>query len=177
MSSRAPHHKPRESVLISVHEIVHVGVVMGSWGRGSSCGCFFPHRWEMADTEPQEVAPGVPDNDLMNALRYDSAHSRTRHPCRIDVIPRARPPDAHLQIPARARQERPIGQSRQPPNQAQRTCLKNALTCILTGLTLSACSPPCAPPPARQHNSELPAQLNFTSSLPHSIASQCWSQR
>ena len=93
-----------------------------------------PHRWEMADTEPQEVAPGVPDNDLMNALRYNSAHSRTRHPCRIDVIPRARPPDAHLQIPARARQERPIGQSRQPPNQAQRTCLKIALTCILTGV-------------------------------------------
>ena len=72
---------------------------------------------------------------------------------------RARPPDAYLQNPARARQERPIGQDRQPRTHAPLACLTIALTCILTGLTLSACSLPCAPPPARQ---SLPGSKRFT---------------
>ena len=120
----------------------------------------FPTPLGMADTEPQEVVPGAPGNDLMNALRHDSAPSRTRHPWLPDVLPRSHPPDAYLQNPARARQERPIGQDRQPRTHAPRACLTIALTCILTGLTLSACSLPCAPPPARQ---SLPGSKRLTS--------------
>ena len=126
----------------------------------------------MADTEPQEVVPGAPGNDLMNALLYDSALSRTRHPWLPDVLPRSHPPDAYLQNPARARQERPIGQDRRPRTHAPRACLTIALTCILTGLTLSACSLPCAPPPARQSlpgsKRHQPARqgINLTSTSP-----------
>ena len=126
----------------------------------------------MADTEPQEVVPGAPGNDLMNALRYDSALSRTRHPWPPDILPRSHPPDAYLQNPARARQERPIGQDRRPRTHAPRACLTIALTCILTRLTLSACPLPCAPPPARQSlpgsKRHQPARqgINLTSTSP-----------
>ena len=108
----------------------------------------------------------------MNALRYDSALSRTRHPWPPDVLPRSHPPDAYLQNPARARQERPIGQDRRPRTHAPRACLTIALTCILTGLTLSACPLPCAPPPARQSlpgsKRHQPARqgINLTSTSP-----------
>ena len=108
----------------------------------------------------------------MNALRYDSALSRTRHPWLPDVLPRSHPPDAYLQNPARARQERPIGQDRRPRTHAPRACLTIALTCILTGLTLSACPLPCAPPPARQSlpgsKRHQPARqgINLTSTSP-----------
>ena len=75
-------------------------------------------------------------------------------------------------IPARARQERPIDQDRRPRTHALRACLTIALTCILTGLTLSACPLPCAPPPARQSlpgsKRHQPARqgINLTSTSP-----------
>ena len=85
-----------------------------------------------------EVAPGVPDNDIMNALRYGKVASRTRSPCPLHALPSARPPDAYLQNPARAGQKRPISQDRSPRTPAPRACLTIALACTLTGLTLAA---------------------------------------
>ena len=79
----------------------------------------FPTPLGMADTEPQEVVPGAPGNDLMNALRYDSALSRTRHPWPPDILPRSHPPDAYLQTPARAR---PTGKTDRPGPTATDSC-------------------------------------------------------
>ena len=120
----------------------------------------------MGVTRPETLVQEALAPEKMAEAQHAAMGTRTHSPCLPRALPSARPPDAYLQNPARARQKRPISQGRPPRTPATRACLTItlALTCLNLAHLCKACPLPCAPPPAR-HQPALQG-INHTSNSP-----------
>ena len=144
----------------------------------------------MWSTEPLSLAPVASEIEPVSDVTYAAMSMRTPPPSHEHTARRTRMHDAFSTL-SDCRAPTHSGRQTNPyPNltpwarltitlalaslttRPRPTCTAPALTCILTGLTLSACPLPCAPPPARQSlpgsKRHQPARqgINLTSTSP-----------
>ena len=144
----------------------------------------------MGSTEPLSLAPVASEIEPVSDVTYAAMSMRTPPPSHEHTARRTRMHDAFSTL-SDCRAPTHSGRQTNPyPNltpwarltitlalaslttRPRPTCTAPALTCILTGLTLSACPLPCAPPPARQSlpgsKRHQPARqgINLTSTSP-----------